>query len=256
MRIKSYYANAVADAMQAARREMGEDAILVETRKAPPEPRHLGAHEVVFALTGTEQGATASLVKPVAAPLSAGDVRSAPRIRSSRDAAADGGNSAGYEIRTNGAALADAILRFGGSLFSTLLAADFSSEIAQAIVDRLHATLPPSESEDSASLAKRLAGEMERRIAFDPTLGRGNSKPSVAALVGPPGAGKTTTLVKLAVRYGLHTRRGMHLISLWIQCGSARPSRYDLRGRSRRELSGHRNRARLGAGAWSTATRV
>ena len=33
-------------------------------------------------------------------------------------------------------------------------------------------------------------------------------------LVGPPGAGKTSTLVKLAVRYGLHARRGMHLISM------------------------------------------
>jgi hypothetical protein len=49
MRIKSYYAHAVEDAMSMARQELGPDAMLVNTRKASPEARHLGEYEVVFA---------------------------------------------------------------------------------------------------------------------------------------------------------------------------------------------------------------
>lgn len=49
MRIKSYYAHAVEDAMSMARQELGSDAMLINTRKAPPEARHLGDYELVFA---------------------------------------------------------------------------------------------------------------------------------------------------------------------------------------------------------------
>src|ERR1035437_3513986 len=48
MKIKSYYSRTVEDAMAAARQEMGPDAMLVNSRKAPPEVRHLGEYEVVF----------------------------------------------------------------------------------------------------------------------------------------------------------------------------------------------------------------
>src|SRR5260221_13016102 len=49
MRLKSYYAGTVESAICLARQEMGEDAMLVNSRKAQPEARHLGAYEVVFA---------------------------------------------------------------------------------------------------------------------------------------------------------------------------------------------------------------
>ena len=50
MRIKSFYANTVEEAVALARREMGEDAMLVESRRAPAEARHLGGYEVVCAV--------------------------------------------------------------------------------------------------------------------------------------------------------------------------------------------------------------
>src|SRR5438477_11972928 len=49
MRLKSYYAGTVESAICLARQEMGEDAMLVNSRKAQPEARHLGVYEVVFA---------------------------------------------------------------------------------------------------------------------------------------------------------------------------------------------------------------
>ena len=50
MRIKSYFAHAVEDAVDAARQELGPDAMLIDSRRAPPESRHLGEYEVVFGL--------------------------------------------------------------------------------------------------------------------------------------------------------------------------------------------------------------
>src|SRR4051794_38010073 len=50
MLLKSYFAGTVESALCLARQEMGEDAMLVNSRKAAPEARHLGAYEVVFAV--------------------------------------------------------------------------------------------------------------------------------------------------------------------------------------------------------------
>ncbi|MBI4875836.1 MAG: hypothetical protein HY822_14465 [Acidobacteria bacterium] len=50
MRIKSYFSNSVKDAMRAAREELGSDAMLLNSRAAPPEAAHLGRCEVVFGL--------------------------------------------------------------------------------------------------------------------------------------------------------------------------------------------------------------
>ncbi len=50
MRLKSYFAATVEAAMNQARQEMGGDAMLVHTKRLPPEQRHTGEYEVVFAL--------------------------------------------------------------------------------------------------------------------------------------------------------------------------------------------------------------
>jgi len=56
LRVKSYFAPSFQAAMEQARVEMGQDALLLNSREALPEARHLGAVEVVFgsaAGTGT-----------------------------------------------------------------------------------------------------------------------------------------------------------------------------------------------------------
>jgi flagellar biosynthesis protein FlhF len=54
---------------------------------------------------------------------------------------------------------------------------------------------------------------MRSRFRVEPFLGTGDARPRIVALVGPPGAGKTTALVKLAVNYGLAARRPIVLLS-------------------------------------------
>ena len=50
LRLKSYFAPTVEIAVAQARTELGPDALLVDSRPAPPEAAHLGRHEVVFAV--------------------------------------------------------------------------------------------------------------------------------------------------------------------------------------------------------------
>ncbi len=47
----------------------------------------------------------------------------------------------------------------------------------------------------------------------DATLGRAGAARAIVALVGPPGVGKTTTLIKLAARYGLTARKPVQILS-------------------------------------------
>jgi flagellar biosynthesis GTPase FlhF len=48
MKLKSYFSRTVESAMELARQELGEEALLVHARPTTPETRYLGAYEVVF----------------------------------------------------------------------------------------------------------------------------------------------------------------------------------------------------------------
>jgi flagellar biosynthesis protein FlhF len=58
-----------------------------------------------------------------------------------------------------------------------------------------------------------LIEELNGRFTAEGTLGRTPASPRIVALVGPPGTGKTSTLVKLAVNYGLSARKPVLLLS-------------------------------------------
>src|SRR5580658_9649985 len=49
MQTKAYFASSVPAALEFARRELGENALLVSSRPAPPQARQFGRLEVTFA---------------------------------------------------------------------------------------------------------------------------------------------------------------------------------------------------------------
>jgi flagellar biosynthesis protein FlhF len=222
MKIKSYYSRTVEAAMASARAEMGPDAMLVNSRKAPIQHRHLGEYEVVFATLapGEEQPETAT--SPAEPPARvAGTVPD----RLSGEVA---------ELKRELEGMRRVLTRtayppsqFAGAsndvaeAFGTLTAADvaheYAREIAQATLARISSRSPlariPAKI-DPTAFQHALVDELTSRFSVSPELGRSPHAPRIVALVGPPGSGKTTSLVKLAVNYGLAARRPVLLLSM------------------------------------------
>ena len=220
MKIKSYFARTVEDAMAMARLEMGSEAMLVNSRKAPPETRGRGEYEVVFAdlqEKGQAPDETAGGAPPPSRQPS-GDRLSTEVAELKREL---------EEMRrtlTRSAfapsqwlASSPDISEAYAALTANEVGPELAREIVQAAATRSSGPRSPvarAAGGGADAFPRALAEELESRITAEPLLGKGDLRPRIVALVGPPGAGKTTTLVKLAVNYGLAARRPALLLSM------------------------------------------
>jgi flagellar biosynthesis protein FlhF len=195
--VKSFFAVSVPAAMEQARRELGPDALLLNSREAPPEARHLGEYEVVF-------GTWPEL--PAAAP--------APPAAMSR---ADQLHYRICEIRQMIGRMRPSFAQRGDEpgVAHTLIEAGVNTELAQSIERGVRRRMAKPAVLDIArphtagtpALQSATVDELDSRFDVQPAIGR------VTALVGPPGSGKTTALVKLAVSQCLKLGRAVRLIS-------------------------------------------
>jgi flagellar biosynthesis protein FlhF len=217
MRVKSYFAPSVEAAMEQARREMGPEALLVSSRKAPPEAQELGEYEVVFAVlpNGAETQAAPhkAVANPVEAPSEDPVMREITSLRKQME-------EMGSALNAQASQWAIPAPEFAET-FSRLVQNDFSVDIAKKIMKRAHERLESDalprmrgkQRFDDKSIAYAVRVELENLVTVDANLETFDDRARVLALVGPPGCGKTTTLVKLAVRYGLACARGVQLIT-------------------------------------------
>ncbi|HLJ46809.1 MAG TPA: hypothetical protein VKU01_12410 [Bryobacteraceae bacterium] len=221
MKLKSYFAVTVEAAMQKARAELGPEAMLITSRKSGPEYRHLGDYEVVFALVPDSESPPAPErllgAQEIAPPPPVSWVRLSDEVsdlkrQMERLATGLARSTAGLSRIAMRPSLAEA--------FSHLLEAELDADIAYEIVSRICGQLEkdgdPVNSRGTLGVTQLVNAELLRIIDVDPRIGNGTGC-SVVALVGPPGAGKTVTLVKLAVRYGLGTKRPAQILTLDTQ---------------------------------------
>jgi flagellar biosynthesis protein FlhF len=174
MKLKSYFSATVEAAMELARKELGEDALLVNARPSTPETRYLGAYEVVFGLLPPQ---------PAAPPLAAVSASGNDPFRAELD-----------ELRR----------QIDRLTFSGVDTAASAPPISQ-----------PQPDELSPALATQLEQglRLDQLFRTDSDLGRPDAAQTVVALVGPPGAGKTTTLIKLAARFGLAQGKSTQILT-------------------------------------------
>ncbi|GJQ25625.1 MAG: flagellar biosynthesis protein FlhF [Phycisphaerae bacterium] len=106
--------------------------------------------------------------------------------------------------------------------YSRVIGQQVADELAKELIDRVaEATvgLPPSErSSGSPEFQQRVEAELTRCIAemmppAEALTLRGDGQPTVIALVGPTGVGKTTTIAKLAANLTLREGRRAGLIT-------------------------------------------
>jgi flagellar biosynthesis protein FlhF len=196
MKLKSYFSESVEVGVELARKELGEDALLVNARPTTAETRHLGAYEIVFGVTpsGPSQGAAK------AAPFASD--------RPSR------GRPGPDRLINDVAEMKREIERLGQSLRGVRM---FGSPAGAAPEtgnpSELYAELLANELDMVLAQAVAKGAALEDLFEVDATLGRRGATRGVVALVGPPGAGKTTTLIKLAARYGLASLKPAQILS-------------------------------------------
>jgi flagellar biosynthesis protein FlhF len=107
-----------------------------------------------------------------------------------------------------------------------LVSNEVEAELASTILRNVEALGPGMDVRQAfrKDIQRRItvAAELSAR-SFDRAVGSDRASAGiVVALVGPPGAGKTTMLAKLAVRYGISARRSTHILSYdshRIACG-------------------------------------
>lgn len=99
-------------------------------------------------------------------------------------------------------------------LFTDLLDAEFTDELARDLVDRVRGSSAPEDLDDFDMLRARLLRMLEEEIRATGPIDVVPQSRRLVALVGPTGVGKTTTIAKLAADFHLRQQRRVGLITV------------------------------------------
>lgn len=212
---KSFFADTIEGALALAVRELGDEALVVDSRVSPPEYSSRGAYELVAAAPETNASRTESVGTRGHAPT--GLSRELEQLQGTL-------TTLQTEIRR----MSDCVARFSirgylsvraelASASAKLLEHDVQPELVQAILEACESErrLAPHEQEpDEAGIAELLARLVARRVRTGSGLGDRRGPGKVVVLVGPAGAGKTTSISKLAAEYGPLSGGNLGLITL------------------------------------------
>jgi flagellar biosynthesis protein FlhF len=244
MNVQTYRAASIREALDLVRRELGGDAIILSTREVPaqrrfPWQRRLREAEVVAGLA--EQ--TASLrnsrvatrhiaVLPAGHGATSADHQpgAAPSRHTSRGLPHGGAGPRNADVQAQSAdAYADLIAQLSARTarreraeipvrlfhaYARLIDADVDEQDARQLLEELQTAADPIETADSQRLRNALSEQIERTILCTGPIEAVPGRRTVAALVGPTGVGKTTTIAKLAANFKLRDKARVGLVTV------------------------------------------
>lgn len=254
MRIKSYFVGSVEEAIIEARAELGEDALLLNTRRTTSLEGSAAGYEVVFgctedSVTGASPrsetprtrtsapvaGGTISPAPPAAAPAASAPpaavpiapaaitlcpIPAAPPTSKPEQPSVELDQLRAQMDEIHGLLLAAGRpqtmprrVPFLDRILARLTKAGFSAALAGSIIDGVAAALPDRGECNEDELFDLLSREIRTRIKINSELGAASAGCAVIALVGPAGAGKTATLMKIAA-YQAAPNRPIRLLAL------------------------------------------
>jgi flagellar biosynthesis protein FlhF len=214
MQLKSFYGPNIRIAMSRAEAEWGPNAMLVNSQPATPDSGHAGDIEVVCALAtpaavspqdSAERGAPAKTVRESTSDSEIAGIREQ----------VDGIRRALSRLSLPGPAWlprSSALARYFSKLIDVDMDQDLALDVIEKVFYRLAAAGDGMGSYDETSVRDAVVSELKGRLSPGTTMT--DSRTDAIALVGPPGVGKTTTLVKLAITEGLQRHRATQIICL------------------------------------------
>jgi flagellar biosynthesis protein FlhF len=226
MKLKSYFADGVEAAMEMASKELGSEAMLVYSRQASPEARHLGAYEVVFGVGDPGAEEAGESAQKQTAPFQADAGRTSPENPAELQRLTDElgdlkrlvGRLAGSVTRANIAQpdpgpLSEPLAEITDSLLETGIGDEAVHELLTSLRRSPELQGLPSSPASLLAMRKMIRNELLSRVLTDSRIGTSSGGAASVALIGPAGAGKTTALVKMAARHSLHTQKPVQILS-------------------------------------------
>ncbi|HBO42353.1 MAG TPA: flagellar biosynthesis protein FlhF [Planctomycetaceae bacterium] len=244
MEVKTYRAASMYEALRMVRRDLGPDAVVLQTRD-------VRSRRLLGLLAGSRQievTASAGVNVPSRLPASATSIAAASRaIRVAETTVEPLATTAptvardGRPRHAGSAAKTDARGQneFGGlqgmvhdlcrqssvgsrrdlpdtlfGLFTDLIEADVDEQMAGELIEQLRRETRDGEPADPALQRSRLAGMLESFITVTGPIQVMPNRHRLVALVGPTGVGKTTTIAKLAANHRLKLRQNVGLITV------------------------------------------
>ena len=247
MKIKKYVAKSMKEALIQIKQELGEDAIILKTSKAPRKKFSLGAGDEIEVTAAIDDAPTRQAFEALRVPDTGVYSRpkpARPTAVSSMEAEDVGPQRASLQSEllaatgaldtpTNVVDLKEDIrqikellkpivqttpagpVQTGGFdghwavLYDKLVSLDVRTDIASEIITRINGETGLS----SAQAGKRFFEELSAAFTVSGPLKTKQKGPFVCAFVGPTGAGKTTTLAKLAAHYKLNKNKSVAIIT-------------------------------------------
>jgi flagellar biosynthesis protein FlhF len=249
MKIKKYTAPSMKEALEKVRQELGNDAIILNTRsnrrggvldfmkyaqfevtaaydddpqKKSPLP---GLPQSIQPASQDEEKRSAGVYTPARIVPRPSGVGRVPDIRVKELTERVEVERIMEDIRelkrsvqslAENAALADlgGLPRYLADVLQRLQAAGFDEKIAKGVTRQLLNELTGAELNDRAAIVDRAVELLRAPIGEVCTISMGGTRPRIVAFVGPTGTGKTTTIAKLATEFSL--TRGQRVCVLTI----------------------------------------
>lgn len=233
MEVKTYRAKSLQDALHLVRADLGPHAAVLQTRQLQPglwgrligvgDRVEVSASASVHVPSRFATHANASPTAPTPAPAASAPPRIPPaheldyraKFRDELKDQMDNLQSLVEDLCRQRADIPSHELPESlFLLFTDLIDAELSEELARELIDRLRQGAAPHDLEDSVLLRARIARMIEDEIHVTGPIALTPGRRRLVALVGPTGVGKTTTIAKLAGNYHLRDRRRVGLITV------------------------------------------
>jgi flagellar biosynthesis protein FlhF len=219
MRIKTFYANTMAEALRSVKEEFGGDGLILSTKETASRPsswfRGKSAVEVVAAIDNGDASDSDMFTPTHQGEFQNSNARAAetPNLLTKVDHEYSEMRRALYSLARpavpTGALFSDVAAY---ELYQDLVANEVDEWLAYKLLDEAQLSLVPGERGQKAALARAMS-EVARGLIRTDSPADGLPTRKIVAFVGPTGVGKTTAAAKLAAYLALEKKKKVVLLT-------------------------------------------